>query len=87
MSSEQERPHKAGVFDIRTIIAMLLGVYGVVLILVGAVGTDDAEIDRSAGVNVNLWTGIGLIVVAGLFVAWARLRPVVVDPDTIERDD
>jgi hypothetical protein len=36
--------------------------------------------------NVNLGAGIGMLVFAALFVAWARLRPVVV-PDEVERDD
>jgi hypothetical protein len=77
------RAHKAGAFDIRVFIGALLGLYGVILLLTGLFGTSQEELDRAGGANVNLWTGIGLLLLAGFFVGWARLRPVVVpdDPD------
>jgi hypothetical protein len=34
-----------------------------------------SEIQKSAGVNINLWAGIGMLVTAAGFVLWARLRP------------
>ncbi|HET6627047.1 MAG TPA: hypothetical protein VFG63_11730 [Nocardioidaceae bacterium] len=75
--------HKAGAFDIRTFIALLIGIYGVVLVVIGLFFTGDPELARSDGVNINLWAGIGMVVVAALFQAWAMWRPVVVpeDPD------
>lgn len=84
-ASEGSR-HQAGAFDIRTFIALLIGIYGVVLVVVGLVGTSDDELARAGGVNVNLWAGLGMVVFAACFLAWARLRPVVVpdkpdDPD------
>ncbi|MEV0089661.1 hypothetical protein [Saccharopolyspora sp. NPDC050642] len=75
--------HTAGAFDIRTVIALLFAIYGVVIAIVGVV-QPQAEIDKSAGVNINLWAGIGMLVFAVVFVAWARLRPIVV-PDEAER--
>jgi hypothetical protein len=72
--------HRAGAFDIRTFIALLIGVYGVVLVVTGLVGTSEEELARAGGVNVNLWAGLGMLVFAACFTAWARLRPVVV-PD------
>ena len=62
-------------FDIRLIIALLLGVYGLVLTVIGLFFVTDEEIDKSAGVNINLWTGIAMLAVCGLFVLWAILRP------------
>jgi hypothetical protein len=70
--------HRARLFDIRNFIAALLGIYGVVLLLVGLFGTTDADIAKAVGVNVNVWTGIALIIAAALLGAWARLRPVIV---------
>ena len=64
----------ANLLDIRRIIGGLLGIYGVILLVLG-IGASDAEIEKAAGVNLNLWTGIGLIAVAALFVAWALWRP------------
>jgi xanthine/uracil/vitamin C permease (AzgA family) len=66
---------RTSAFDIRLIIGLLAGVYGVVLTVLGLFVTSDTEIDKSAGVNINLWTGLALIVVSILFVSWARLRP------------
>ncbi|MGY1808125.1 hypothetical protein ACI8AF_12220 [Blastococcus sp. SYSU D00669] len=75
--------HKAGAFDVRVVIAGLLGVYGIVLVLMGLFA--DPETEKTGGVNANLWTGIGLVVVAGAFFAWARVRPVVVDEAELAR--
>jgi len=71
---------KAGAFDIRIVIALLVGIYGVVLTILGIVGSQ-AEVDKAAGININLWGGIGMLVFAALFVLWARLRPIVVPLD------
>jgi hypothetical protein len=75
------RKRRAGVFDVRTIIGLLLGIYGVVLVLMGLFGTTEEELTRADGINVNLWTGIALVVAAAIFFAWARLRPVLVPAD------
>jgi hypothetical protein len=69
--------HRAGAFDIRTFIASLIGIYGIVLVIVGLVGGHH-QVTKAAGVNVNLWAGVAMLVAAVVFVAWARLRPVVV---------
>jgi predicted anti-sigma-YlaC factor YlaD len=78
---DSERQHTAGAFDIRTLIAMLIGIYGVILLVVGIVNSSDSDLAKSDGININLWTGIALIVVAAGFEAWAMLRPVVVPSD------
>ncbi|GHF15534.1 hypothetical protein GCM10017786_56640 [Amycolatopsis deserti] len=77
MASETPvRTRRAGAFDIRLIIALLTGVYGVVLTVMGIGFTDDAELQKAAGVNINLWAGIGLLVFTALFVLWALVRPI-----------
>jgi hypothetical protein len=77
------RGHRAGIFDIRNIIGALLAVDGLIIFLVGIFG--DTEEDKTGGVNANLWAGLALLVVGIAFLAWARLRPVVV-PDDFEAD-
>ena len=69
---------KAGLFDIRFIIAGLIGVYGVILVLLGLFNASDEELARGDGLNINLWAGLGMIVVSIAFGVWARIRPVVV---------
>lgn len=77
------RKHTAGAFDIRTLIATLLVIYGVILLLVGVFGNTDHNKAKTDDVNLNLWAGIGLVVVAAAMQTWAYLRPVIVpdDPD------
>ncbi|WP_069163460.1 hypothetical protein [Nocardia altamirensis] len=65
-------------FDIRTIVGALLGSYGIILIVTGLVNDTAAEEAKTGGINVNLWAGIGMGVVALLFIAWVVLRPVAV---------
>lgn len=84
-TSQPKQRHTAGAFDIRTVISALIGVYGLVLLGLGLFNASDAELDRADGLNVNLWAGIGMIVVSVIFIAWAQLRPIVV-PDE-EPDD
>lgn len=63
------------VFDIRLIIALLIGLYGLVLTVLGIGFTTDEDIERSAGVNINLWAGLGMLLVAAAFTLWTLLRP------------
>lgn len=72
-----------GIFDIRFIIGGLITLYGVILTLLGLFDASDEELARGDGLNINLWAGIGMLVVGGTFILWARLRPVVV-PDDVE---
>lgn len=74
--------HTVGLFDIRFIIGGLIGLYGVILTLLGLFNASDEELARGDGLNINLWAGLGMLVVGILFVAWARLRPVIVPDDS-----
>jgi len=62
-------------FDLRTVIAVLFAGYGIVLTIMGIFTTSPQELAKSGGININLWTGIVMILVAIGFVAWERLRP------------
>ncbi len=63
-------------FDIRTIVGALLGLYGIILVVTAVVHDTAADRVRSGGWNINLWAGIGMLVVAAAFLLWAVLRPV-----------
>lgn len=75
-ATARRRPHRAGLFDIRNIIGLLLGTYGVILVVTGLVA--GAEPEKTGDLNANLWTGIALVVSAGLFMGWAAVRPILV---------
>jgi hypothetical protein len=78
---EAERSRISRLFDIRLVIGGLLSLYGVVLVVKGALDGASA-LDRTGGLRINLWTGIGLLVVGALFLLWARLSPL--QPPTTE---
>ena len=73
------RAHSAGAFDVRNVIAALIGFYGVVLVIYGLVDSGEAH-EKTGGLDANLWSGIAMVVVAAAFALWSRLRPIVVDP-------
>ncbi len=66
----------AKLFDLRIMIGGLFTVYGVALTISGFFTTPE-ELEKAAGININLWLGIGMLVLGLLFLLWARLSPVV----------
>jgi hypothetical protein len=83
---------RISLFDLRWILAFLFAVYGIVVTLMGLfvnAKTYTAS-GQNVGVNVNLWTGIPMLVLAILFALWAVLRPALVPtttkPDQTTRD-
>jgi xanthine/uracil/vitamin C permease (AzgA family) len=81
-TSDEMRPKDAPksaaakLFDLRILIGALFTFYGIVLTIYGFF-TSDAEITKSAGIHINLWLGLGMLVLGLLFLLWARLSPVV----------
>jgi uncharacterized membrane protein HdeD (DUF308 family) len=68
----------AGWFDLRYILATLFIIYGVITVVMGADPSQEA-LHKAGGWNLNLWTGVVMIIVSLLFAAWAWWRPVKVD--------
>ena len=76
----------AGAYDVRVVIAALIGLYGIVLVILGFVDYSDEDKVKTGDVNANLWAGIAMVVVAVVFVLWVRLRPIVVDPAALQKE-
>lgn len=72
--SETAKSAAAKLFDIRLMIGALFVVYGVILVIYGFVITP-AELAKAAGININLWLGLGMLVLGGVFLLWAKLAP------------
>jgi hypothetical protein len=83
--AENQAPHRAGLFDIRFIIGALIGLYGLIILVTGLF-TSDAQVQKSDGLNINIWAGIGMLVVGVGFGAWAQLRPIVVPAERVHHD-
>jgi len=64
----------ANLFDVRRFIGGLFVLYGLILFVLG-IGASDADVEKAAGVNINLWTGLAMLVVGAIFLAWALARP------------
>lgn len=64
----------ANTLDLRRIIGGMFVVYGLLLTVLG-IFDSDAEVEKAAGVRINLWAGLGMLVVAAIFIAWALWRP------------
>jgi prolipoprotein diacylglyceryltransferase len=78
MSEQKQTPvtqsAAAKLFDIRIMIGGLFVVYGVMLTIAGFF-TNAAELAKAAGINMNLWLGIGMLVLGVLFLVWAKVNP------------
>jgi hypothetical protein len=66
-------------FDIRRIIGGLFTVYGAVLVITGIVGSHHVK-TKAAGINIDLWTGIAMLIFAAVMIFWALSRPVMPEP-------
>ncbi|MFD4555021.1 hypothetical protein ACFWP5_11975 [Streptomyces sp. NPDC058469] len=74
-------------FDLRLIIGGLFVVYGVIVTIAG-ISPSQATLDKAEGVNINLWTGIAMLLLGIFFLGWLKLRPVPpVEVVTEEEED
>ena len=73
---EQRAARAANRFDLRRIIGGVFVLYGVILTVVGIVGSHEVK-TKAEGVNINLWVGLAMLVFGVLMFAWGVWRPVV----------
>jgi hypothetical protein len=81
VSDEEEirAARNANRFDIRRLIGALFILYGVILTILGIVGSSHVK-NKAAGINIDLWTGIGMLIFGALMIIWALTRPVMPEP-------
>jgi hypothetical protein len=73
-TTKAETVRAARLFDVRRVIGGLFTVYGVIVTILG-IFDSQAEIDKAAGVRINLWIGLGMLALGLLFLAWQWWRP------------
>ncbi|MFE3887394.1 hypothetical protein ACFXPQ_31575 [Streptomyces lydicus] len=78
---ERESATAARLFDVRRIIGGLFVVYGVIVTIAGLTASD-ADLKKAQDININLWTGAGMLALGLFFLIWLKLRPAV--PPTAE---
>ncbi|MEU9211980.1 hypothetical protein AB0D27_29610 [Streptomyces sp. NPDC048415] len=74
---EQKSVTAARIFDLRRIIGGLFVIYGIIVTIAGLT-VSDANLHKAQGVNINLWTGLGMLALGIFFLAWLWLRPLAV---------
>jgi prolipoprotein diacylglyceryltransferase len=84
--NDDDRPKSAAarLFDIRLLIGSLFVLYGVMLTIAGFV-TSDAQRAKASGININMWLGLGMLVVGILFLLWLKVNPLRPDPNPTEK--
>jgi hypothetical protein len=76
---EAQAARAANKFDIRRLIGGLFCLYALILIALGLFGSHTVK-NKADGINVDLWTGIGMLVFGALMIFWALSRPVMPEP-------
>ncbi len=71
---ERRSTTSARLFDVRRIIGGLFVVYGVLVTIAGLTASD-ADLEKAENININLWTGLGMLTLGVFFLGWLHLRP------------
>jgi hypothetical protein len=77
-AAEVDHGAARNLFDLRTIIGGLFTLYGVILTVMGILDSQ-ADVQKAAGVRINLWTGLGMLALGLVFLAWMKLRPLTTE--------
>jgi hypothetical protein len=61
--------------DIKIPIGLLFSILGIILTIVGAVSYGDTDMYvKSLNININLWSGITMLIFGGLMLYFSKLR-------------
>ncbi|MBO0881109.1 MAG: hypothetical protein J2P17_12330 [Mycobacterium sp.] len=83
--ADRTRDPLATLFDIRSFIGGLFVIFGILVTFVG-VTASDADIAKSAGLNMSLILGLFMLAFGITFLVWVLVRPPkIVDPHEIDR--
>ena len=72
--AEAPQSAAAKLFDLRVLIGGLFLLYGVMLTVAGLFSSSK-ELAKASHININLWMGLGMLVIGAFFTTWWRLRP------------
>lgn len=61
--------------DLRSWAAAMFAVFGAMLTVYGAFFVTEADLAKAAGINLDLWTGLGMLFAALCFFLWLMARP------------
>ncbi|MDA9912836.1 hypothetical protein N9D66_00060 [Candidatus Nanopelagicales bacterium] len=64
----------ARLMDLRFVIACLFAIFGIIVTLTGVFASPE-EINKAAGINISLWTGLFLLAFSASFWIWVFRSP------------
>ena len=73
-TTETTKSRAANLFDLRRIIGGVFLVYGLLLTILGLFDSQE-EIDKAAGININLLAGVAMLIFGVAMLIWAFTRP------------
>jgi hypothetical protein len=77
-AAEVDHGAARNLFDLRTIIGGLFTLYGLMLTVHGIIDSQ-ADVQKAAGVRINLWTGLAMLALGLAFLLWVKLRPLTTE--------
>ena len=64
----------ARLFDVRRVIGALFTLYGVLVLGAGLLDGDEAA-KKASGIDINIWTGLGMLLLGVLMLVWMMVSP------------
>lgn len=67
-------PSHPRLLDLRFVIALMFAIFGILVTAAGVVAPPD-QIDKAAGINISLWTGLAMLLLSAGMGLWVVLAP------------
>lgn len=64
----------ARLLDLRFVIAVMFAIFGVLVTASGFTASNE-DIEQAAGINISLWTGLGMLLLSAGFAIWLAMAP------------
>jgi hypothetical protein len=86
-SQEVQRAARYARFmDLRFVLALLFAIFGLIVTVTGILATPE-DLEKAAGINISLWTGIALLFLSAFFTIWFLTSPPEVPTSVMDRTD
>lgn len=76
---------QARMLDLRSYICALFAIFGITVTIEGVLA-DSAEIEKAAGVNINLYAGLSMVALSVVMGVWAVAVPPEIPEPTNDPD-
>ncbi len=70
----QPPERRARLLDLRFVISLMFAIFGILVTIAGLTAPPD-QIERAAGINISLWTGLAMLALSAGMGLWLVLAP------------